>query len=126
MRRFTLLIFLGTLTVCFATLELPTPAPTIAKAQAKCGGIEGRLTTPEGWLIPMARIYFFNKDTKKTTNVESDQDGLYTACLAAGTYDISVNAPGFKKAKRKGIKVNYGERSIIDFPLKRGRPETSH
>jgi hypothetical protein len=126
MRRFTLLIFLGTLTVCFATLELPTPAPTIAKAQAKCGGIEGRLTTPEGWLIPRARIFFVSKETKKSADVESNEDGIYEACLSAGTYDVSVNAPGFKKAKRKGIKVNYGERSIIDFPLKRGRPETSH
>lgn len=76
-------------------------------------------------MIPMAKIYFFNKDTKKTTNVESDQDGLYTTCLSSGTYDVTVKAPGFKNAKRKDIKVNYGERSVIDFPLKRGQPQTS-
>ena len=113
------------LAACFAMVELRLHRTTVVLAQAKCGGIEGRLTTPEGWLIPMARIYFFNKETKKATNVESDQDGLYTTCLSRGTYDVSVDAAGFKSAKRKAIKVYDGERSVIDFPLKRGRPQTS-
>ena len=74
----------------------------------------------------MARIYFFNKESKKTSSADRNEDGLYDACLAAGTYDVTVNAPGFKNAKRKGIKVFHAERRIVDFPLKRGRPQTSH
>lgn len=84
------------------------------------------MTTPEGWLIPMAKVFFFNKDTKKTSSADSNEDGLYAACLSAGVYDVTVNAQGFKSAKRKAIRVNHGERSVIDFPLKRGRPQTSH
>ena len=38
---------------------------------------------------------------------------------------MTVNALGFKHAKRKDIKVNYGERNVIDFPFKRGKPVTS-
>ena len=83
------------------------------------------MTTPEGWLIPRAKIFFVDKESKKSSNVESNEDGEYEACLSPGTYDVTVNALGFKSAKRKGIKVNYGERNIIDFPLKRGRPVTS-
>ena len=64
-------------------------------------------------------------ESKKSTKVESNEDGLYEACLSAGMYDVNVEALGFKSAKRKGIKVNYGERNVIDFPLKRGRPVTS-
>jgi len=84
------------------------------------------VTTPEGWLIPMAKVFFFNKDTKKTSSADSNEDGLYAACLSAGVYDVTVNAQGFKSAKRKAIKVNHGERNVIDFPMKRGRPQTSH
>ncbi|MCA1578805.1 MAG: carboxypeptidase-like regulatory domain-containing protein [Acidobacteria bacterium] len=61
----------------------------------------------------------------KSTNVESDQEGQYTACLSPGTYDVSVNAQGFKSANRRRITVVDGERSIIDFPLKRARPQIS-
>ena len=74
----------------------------------------------------MAKIFFINKDTKKTSSAESNEQGLYEACLPAGVYDVTVNALGFKSAKRKDIKVNHGERNVIDFPLKRGGPQTSH
>ena len=84
------------------------------------------MTTPEGWLLPEARIFFVNKETKKTASADSTEDGDYWVCLSPGTYDVSVEARGFKNAKRKDIKVNYGERNVIDFPLKRGKPVTSH
>ncbi|MCA1578802.1 MAG: hypothetical protein LC794_15725 [Acidobacteria bacterium] len=64
-------------------------------AHARCGGIEGRLTTPEGWMIPMARIYFFNKETKNTTKRRKRSGWPYTTCLLPATYDLSVNAQGF-------------------------------
>ena len=98
-------------------MELRAGDGAVAKGQARCSGIEGRVTTPEVWLIPRARIFFFNEETKKNTSADSDEDGLYGACLSAGAYDVTVNAPGFKNAKRKGIKVNYGEQNVIDFPL---------
>lgn len=124
MKRLRIFIIIS-LVAC-SILGLPVDRTAIVKAQAKCGGIEGRVTTPEGWLIPMARVYFVNKETRKNTTVESNEEGLYSACLSAATYDVTVDAPGFKKAKRKDIKVNYGERSVIDFPLKRSGPQTSH
>ena len=110
----------------FTTIGVSICVAAAVTAQAKCGGIEGRVTTPEGWLIPRAKIFFVDKESKKSSNVESNEDGEYEACLSPGTYDVTVNALGFKSAKRKGIKVNYGERNVIDFPLKRGRPVTSH
>ena len=113
------------MTACCVMVTLLSDCRAVTTAQKKCGGIEGRVTTPEGWLIPRAKIFFVDKESKKSSNVESNEDGEYEACLSPGTYDVSVDAPGFKSAKRKGIKVNYGERNVIDFPLKRGRPVTS-
>ena len=126
MTRLRIFITIGLVAAWCTTIAVPLDRTAVVMAQAKCGGIEGRLTTPEGWIIPMARIYFFNKETRKTTNVDSDQEGLYSACLSRGTYDVTVDAPGFKLAKRKRILVEDRIKSIIDFPLKRGRPQTSH
>src|SRR6187402_1935310 len=99
MKLMKIIVLVALVAACFVTMTLPSDRAAVVQAQAKCGGIEGRVTTPEGWMIPMARIWFFNKDTKKTTNVESNGDGEYEMCLSAGTYDVSIEALGFKSAK---------------------------
>jgi len=92
--------------------------------QRDCDGIRGRVTTPEGWLIPRARINFLNKQKKKNTNIETDENGDYRACLALGTYDITAISTGFKTAKRKAVKFESSGSITIDFPMKRGKPVT--
>lgn len=99
---------------------------TPASAQQTCGGIEGRVTTPEGWVIPGAKVELLNKETKQSTNVATEDKGEYSACLSAGLYDVTVTSPGFKTAKRKAIRVENAIRSIIDFPMKRGAAKPSH
>jgi hypothetical protein len=96
----------------------------VVTSQRDCDGIRGRVTTPEGWLIPRARINFLNKQTKKNTNIETDENGAYHACLALGTYDITVTSTGFKTAKRKAIKFESSGSLTVDFPMKRGKPVT--
>jgi len=96
----------------------------VVTSQRDCDGIRGRVTTPEGWLIPRARINFLNKETKKNTNIETDENGAYHVCLALGTYDITVTSTGFKTAKRKAIKFESSGSLTIDFPMKRGKPVT--
>ena len=96
----------------------------VVSSQRDCDGIRGRVTTPEGWLIPRARVNFLNKQTKKNTNIETDENGAYHVCLALGTYDISVTSTGFKTAKRKAIKFESSGNLTIDFPMKRGKPVT--
>jgi hypothetical protein len=97
-----------------------------AGAQNVCGGIEGRVTTVEGWLIPHVTIRSVNKLTKQSDNVRTDDKGEYAACLPPGTYDIFATALGFKPMKRKSLKIDAASRAIIDFTMKRGKPVTSH
>lgn len=91
-------------------------------AQQSCGGIEGRVTTEEGWVIPGANIRLANKVTKQIKIVQSDGSGEYTICLEAGVYDVFADSLGFKSAKRKSIKVDASAKNIIDFVMKRGKP----
>ena len=90
-------------------------------AQQSCGGIEGRVTTEEGWVIPGANISLANKATKQIKSVQADEKGEYTICLEAGVYDVLADSLGFKSAKRKSIKVEASAKNIIDFVMKRGK-----
>lgn len=98
-----------------ALLSFAKPGVT---AQTTCGGIDGRATSPQGWVIPKATIRLLNRVTKQTTNVETDNGGEYTVCLASGTYDVLANAMGYKPSKRKSIKVDASSKAIIDFVMK--------
>lgn len=99
--------------ICFVAL-------TVVAAQQGCSGIEGRMTTPEGWVIPNVKVRFFNKVTKQSENVTTDEIGQYSRCLSPGFYDVVATAPGFKPSKRK-VKVEKSTKHIIDFPMKRGK-----
>ena len=77
------------------------------------------------WCCGVA-ITLLNKVTKQSTKVETDESGEYSACLSPGSYDVVASALGFKSGKRKSIKVERSGKSIIDFPIKRGKPVTSH
>jgi hypothetical protein len=96
----------------------------VISSQRDCDGIRGRVTTPEGWLIPRAKVKLLNNNTKQTTNTETDESGDYRVCLAVGTYDITATSIGFKTAKRKAVRFETSGSITIDFPLKRGKPVT--
>lgn len=100
---------------------LVLPSELLVSAQQSCGGVEGRVTTPEGWVIPATNIRLVNKSTKQIKSVQSDDKGEYTICLEAGVYDVLADSPGFKPAKRKSIKVEASAKNIIDFVMKRGK-----
>ena len=102
---------------CLAVAVLPFVALR-AEAQKTCGGIEGRATSPQGWLIPKATILFVNKSSKQKTSVETDERGEYTICLSAGMYDVIANAIGYKSVRRKAIQVDESSKATIDFVLK--------
>jgi hypothetical protein len=97
-----------------ALVSFTKPAVT---AQKTCGGIEGRAMSPQGWVIPKAKIRLVNKATKQTTNVETDNSGEYTVCLSSGAYDVFANALGYKPAKGKSIEVDASSKYIIDFVM---------
>ncbi|HEX3374732.1 MAG TPA: carboxypeptidase-like regulatory domain-containing protein [Edaphobacter sp.] len=69
-------------------------------AQANTAALTGRVTDPSGAAVPGARITFINESTGIKTQVAASSVGLYTAPLAAGTYDIRWNRQGFKGSNR--------------------------
>ena len=75
---------------------------TIAAVAQESGGatINGTITDPSGALIAGAKVTATQTTTGAQRSTQSSNAGLYSlSALNAGTYDVIVEAPGFKQAK---------------------------
>lgn len=92
-------------------------APLHAQANA---GLTGRVTDPSGAVIPHAQITLTNEATGIKTQIAASSEGLYTAPLPAGTYDITVEATGFERFKQTHVVVEVGAQATDDIKLTLG------
>src|SRR5215467_12072793 len=77
-----------------------------ASAQTDRGTITGAVSDVTGAVIPGAEIEAKNLATGAVYQAGSSETGNYTlAQLPAGTYELSVTLPGFRKFVRPGIIV---------------------
>jgi hypothetical protein len=82
------------------------------------GRIEGKVTDPKGAAIPGATVTVTNQSTKQTFSAVTDGQGRYKVeGLPAGTYDVSVNAKGFKDSQQADIKVEDDSVKPVDLRL---------
>jgi hypothetical protein len=80
--------------------------------------ITGRALDPKGASVPDATVTAVNVDTgiSRTTNTTSD--GLYRfENLAAGVYDVTIEASSFTKTIVKNVKLQVGEARNVNFTL---------
>lgn len=93
----------------------------ITSGQESRGSIRGRVTDPSGSPAPAARIEAVNAATGVRTSTASNQEGNYEVpYLLSGTYVVSVELQGFKKATRSQVEVRINDRLTIDFSLELG------
>jgi hypothetical protein len=92
-----------------------------AFAQTDRGTITGTVLDPAGAVVPNAAIEAKNTATSETYNVATTGTGNFTlANLPAGTYELTVNASGFKKYVRPGVTVQVAETTRADAALQIG------
>jgi len=105
-----LAILLAALFLIFAT-----------QAFAQDATIVGTVTDPSGASVANAAIVITNTDTGVTRNLPTNGDGQYVAPdLHIGRYTVHATAAGFKAAERKGITLDVGDRTRVDFKLEVG------
>src|SRR5271170_5733726 len=89
-----------------------------AFAQGDRGTITGTVTDPTGAVVPNANIQITNTDTSAEYKVGTTNTGNYTlANLPVGNYELTVDAPGFKKFLRPGLVVQVAETERVDAIL---------
>ena len=91
---------------------------TMLCAQEYRGTFSGSVTDAQGAAIAKARIVVTEKRTGSKSEATSESSGAYTIpFLAPGEYEISAQAPGFKRFVRSGVSLGMGEHPVIDIKL---------
>ena len=89
-----------------------------ALAQSTFGEIRGTVTDPSGGVVTGAALTARNVGTGETQSTKSDAQGNYAIYnLDAGTYELTVEAPGFRKELTQNIAVRAREIARIDARL---------
>src|SRR5579883_3079709 len=97
-----------------------------AFAQSDRGTITGTVSDPAGAVVANAPIEAKNQATGLTYPSATSGTGNYTLSeLPVGSYEITVSAPGFKKAVRTGVEVVSQTTFRVDFTLQVGAPTES-
>ena len=94
---------------------------SLASAQETRGSIVGTVTDAQAAVIPGAAVTVTNVGTNVGVRLTTNAGGYYEApLLLPGSYTVTVEAPGFKKAVRSGLTLGLGEQLRVDFRLELG------
>ncbi len=90
-------------------------------ASAQNATVIGTVTDPSGSVIANVKITITNIETGLTRTLTTSDSGQYALPeLAIGHYDVKAEAAGFKTAEQKGIVLQVGDRTRLDFQMQLG------
>jgi hypothetical protein len=93
----------------------------VAFAQGDRGTITGTISDPAGAVVANAPIEARNIETGAVYPAASTSTGNYTLSqLPFGSYELTVNVPGFKRYVRQGLAVQVAQTLRIDVNLEVG------
>src|ERR1700674_3253098 len=88
------------------------------RASAQNATIVGTVTDPSGSVIANVKISINHTETSLVTSLTTNDAGQYVAVdLPVGHYNIKAEASGFKVAEQKGLVLNVGDRTRVDFQM---------
>lgn len=96
----------------------------MAAAQEISGSLTGTVRDSNGAGVPNATVTVTDpsRNNQVVRTVTTDGEGNYTVPnLAVSTYSVSVEAANFKKTVSTGVKVDVGQRRLLDLTLAAGR-----
>jgi hypothetical protein len=106
----------------FPALALCLSFTTFAFGQEITGSIVGAVKDTAGAAVKGATVTITNSATKLVVRtVPTGDDGEYTVRdLPVTKYDVTVEAPNFKKHVETGVQVDVGQRRQLDITLEAG------
>ncbi len=93
----------------------------IAMGQEFRGSITGRVLDNSGAAVANATVTITNNATNTSSSTTTNESGDYTALyLIPGSYDVTVEAGGFKKSTRQNVEIRVGDRLQLNLQLEVG------
>jgi hypothetical protein len=89
-------------------------------AQSNQGTITGTISDPAGAVVPGAQVEVKNNDSGVVYRGGSSATGNFVIQVPAGTYEVSVNVPGFKKFVEQNVPVVVATDTRKDIKLEVG------
>lgn len=100
---------------------LPILLSVIAYSQSTTQQISGFVRDSTGAVVPAARVQVKSVATGQVRDAAPNENGYYVVQnIAIGSYEISAEAPGFKKFLQKGVEVSVNSRPQVDIVLEVG------
>ena len=89
-----------------------------AHAQGAASGIKGTVTDASGGVLPKANVVAEDAEKGIRRSAVTNSDGGYLLTgLPPGTYNVSVELPGFGTEIKQGLVVTVGQTALLDFRL---------
>src|SRR3984893_3599156 len=83
--------------------------------------VVGTITDPSGAAVANATITITHTETGQAYHFTSNSDGQFVAPdLPIGHYNVKVEASGFKVAEQKGVVLQVGDRTRLDYQMSVG------
>jgi hypothetical protein len=91
------------------------------RASAQNATIVGTVTDPSGSVVANVKITITHIETNLANTFTTNDSGQYVAVdLPIGHYNLRAEASGFKVAEQKGLVLQVGDRTRVDFRLELG------
>lgn len=91
------------------------------RAQEITGSISGTVHDPSGAVLPNATVVATRVESRSPFTTTTNDLGLYSfPTLPTGTYQLSVEAPGFRKYVGTGVALHVNERLALDVTMEVG------
>ena len=95
--------------------------PAAAMGQTTSGSIAGTIVDPNQAAIGNASVRIEDSSRGFSQSATTDSEGRFVfPTLQPGTYTLRVEASGFKKAQRSGVKLDTAQDLGVDFQLTPG------
>ena len=106
--------------VCLAVVACLSLS-TLVCAQGTGGRILGRVSDPTGAVLSGVKVSATNDATSIVRDAVTNDSGEYVfPTLPVGTYSVSFDANGFKKAVRRGIALDVNQAITLNMTMKVG------
>ncbi len=108
--------------ISLLAILLMSVSVALGQAQSNAADLQGTVRDSTGAVVPNASVTARNPGTNVTRNATTNDEGFYRIInVPPGDYEITVEAPNFKKAVLTKVTVTIGQAADIDVQLEPGQ-----